>query len=93
VNVARASLKNEEILSDFSASYRVNAVLTNKLSKEHQSCQDGKSGRGGFEDSSYSNVYNGYRGFPERLTEIQEHPSVSWKDAGLPIKTSLNSLQ
>jgi rhodanese-related sulfurtransferase len=54
---------------------------------------DGKSGRGGFEGTSYSNVYNGYRGFPERLTEIQEHPSVSWKDAGLPIKTSANPLQ
>ena len=53
---------------------------------------DGKSGRGGFEGTSYSNVYNGYRGFPKRLTEIQEHPSVSWKDAGLPIKTSVNPL-
>ena len=51
---------------------------------------DGKSGRGGFEGSSYSNAYNGYRGFPERLTEIQEHPSVSWKDTGLPMKTSVN---
>jgi rhodanese-related sulfurtransferase len=50
---------------------------------------DGKSGNGGFEGNSYSNVYNGYRGFPERLTEIQEHPSVSWKDAGLPMKTGL----
>jgi rhodanese-related sulfurtransferase len=53
---------------------------------------DGKSGRGGFEGTSYSNVYNGYRGFPERLTEIQENPSVSWKDTGLPIKTSVNPL-
>ena len=53
---------------------------------------DEKSGRGGFEGTSYSNVYNGYRGFPQRLTEIQEHPSVSWKDTGLPIKTSLNPL-
>jgi len=53
---------------------------------------DGKSGRGGFEGTSYSNVYNGYRGFPERLTEIQENPSVSWKDAGLPIKTNVNPL-
>lgn len=51
---------------------------------------DGKSGRGGFEGSSYSDAYNGYRGFPERLTEIQEHPSVSWKDTGLPMKTSIN---
>ena len=53
---------------------------------------DGKSGRGGFEGTSYSNVYNGYRGFPERMTEIQEHPSVSWKDAGLPMKTGVNPL-
>jgi rhodanese-related sulfurtransferase len=53
---------------------------------------DGKSGRGGFEGTSYSNVYNGYRGFPERLTEIQDNPSVSWKDTGLPIKTSVNPL-
>jgi hypothetical protein len=53
---------------------------------------DGKSGRGGFEGSSYSDAYNGYRGFPERLTEIQEHPSVSWKDTGLPMKTSVNPL-
>ncbi|MCP3871768.1 MAG: hypothetical protein GY699_01225 [Desulfobacteraceae bacterium] len=53
---------------------------------------DDKSGRGGFEGTSYSNVYNGYRGFPNRLTETQEHPSVSWKDAGLPIKTSINPL-
>jgi rhodanese-related sulfurtransferase len=53
---------------------------------------DGKSGRGGFEGTSYSNVYNGYRGFPERLTELQEHSSVSWKDTGLPMKTSVNPL-
>lgn len=53
---------------------------------------DGESGYGGFEGNSYSNVYNGYRGFPERLTETQEHSSVSWKDAGLPIKTSVNPL-
>ena len=46
-------------------------------------------GVGGFEGTSYSNVYNGYRGFPRRLTEIQEDPSVSWKDAGLPMKTSI----
>ncbi len=53
---------------------------------------DGKSGRGGFEGTSYNNVYNGYRGFPGRFTEIQDHPSVSWKDTGLPIKTSVNPL-
>jgi rhodanese-related sulfurtransferase len=52
----------------------------------------GKSGRGGFEGTSYSNVYNGYRGYPGRFTRIQEHPSVSWKDAGLPVKTSVSPL-
>jgi rhodanese-related sulfurtransferase len=47
---------------------------------------DGKSGRGGFEGTTYGNVYNGYRGFPDRVTFFQEHESVAWKDAGLPIK-------
>jgi hypothetical protein len=46
---------------------------------------DGKSGRGGMEGSTYGNVFNGYRGFPERFTFSQEHESVSWKDTGLPI--------
>jgi rhodanese-related sulfurtransferase len=54
---------------------------------------DGENGRGGFEGTSYNNVYNGYRGFPERVTDIQKNPSVSWKDAGLPIKTSVNPLK
>jgi hypothetical protein len=53
---------------------------------------DGRSGRGGFEGNSYSNVYNGYRGFPKRLTTIQDHPPVSWKDTGLPMQTSVNPL-
>jgi len=44
---------------------------------------------GGFEGSSYSDVFNGYRGYPERETLIQSSPSVSWKDAGLPIKIGL----
>ena len=47
---------------------------------------DGKSGRGGFEGTTFSKVYNGYRGFPGRYTNNQEHPSVSWADAGLPIQ-------
>jgi len=51
---------------------------------------DGTNGMGGFQGPEYSGVYNGYQGFPERLTEIQEYPSVSWKDTGLPIKTWLN---
>lgn len=46
---------------------------------------DGKNGRGGFQGTSYSDAYNGYRGFPERKTSFQNHESVSWSDAGLPI--------
>jgi hypothetical protein len=46
---------------------------------------DGATNHGGFESSNYGNVFNGYRGFPGRLTGDQAHPSVSWKDAGLPI--------
>ena len=46
---------------------------------------DGKNGRGGFQGTSYDDTYNGYRGFPGRKTLYQEHKSVSWSDAGLPI--------
>jgi hypothetical protein len=46
---------------------------------------DGKSCRGGFQGSSYHNAYNGYRGFPGRTTKFQDHESVSWSDAGLPV--------
>ena len=46
---------------------------------------DGTDGRGGFEGTNYSSVYNGYRGFPGRFTRKQESPSVSWADSGLPI--------
>lgn len=51
-----------------------------------------EGGAGGFEGSSYSNAYNGYRGFPGRVTKKEDLPSVSWMDAGLPIKTSMNPL-
>ncbi len=54
---------------------------------------DGKTGRGGFEGTSHSNKYNGYRGFPGRATWFQDHPSVAWKDLGLPIKIGVNPLQ
>ena len=46
---------------------------------------DGKDGRGGFQGTSYGDVYNGFRGFPGRKTSFQENESVSWSDAGLPI--------
>ena len=80
----RSGGRSEDCLGDF------NTTLFEAIYEIDQ--PDGKSGRGGFEGTSYSNVFNGYRGFPERLTEIQDHPSVSWKDAGLPIKTSVNPL-
>ncbi|MFO7692181.1 MAG: hypothetical protein R6V57_03745 [Vicinamibacterales bacterium] len=47
---------------------------------------DKTTGNGGFEGNTYNSVFNGYRGFPGRDTWTQLHPSVSWKDAGLPIK-------
>lgn len=50
----------------------------------------GGNGYGGFEGSTYGDAYNGYVGFPARLTEVQDVPSVSWKDSGLPIKTLLS---
>lgn len=51
---------------------------------------DGENGFGGFEGTSYSNAFIGHRGFPRRDTKAQLHDSVSWKDSGLPIKTSVN---
>lgn len=54
---------------------------------------DGKSGRGGFEGTTYGNAYNGYRGYPGRKTFFQPHESVAWKDLGLPIKIGVNPLQ
>ena len=49
-------------------------------------------GVGGFEGSAYGDVYNGYHGFPGRLTEVQAVPSVSWKDTGLPIKIGVSPI-
>jgi len=46
---------------------------------------DGKDGRGGFQGTSYGDAYNGFRGFPGRKTSFQDHESVSWCEAGLPI--------
>jgi rhodanese-related sulfurtransferase len=44
------------------------------------------NGNGGFESTSGSSRYLGYRGYPGRLTEgVLSTPSVSFKDAGLPI--------
>jgi rhodanese-related sulfurtransferase len=44
-------------------------------------------GVGGFSGSTYQNGYNGHIGFAGRQTDMQEHPSVSWMDSGLPIAT------
>lgn len=77
----RSGGRSENCLADF------DTTLFDGLYEIDQ--PDGKNGRGGFEGTSYGNVYNGYRGFPERLTGSQPHPSVAWKDAGLPIKTGL----
>jgi hypothetical protein len=49
----------------------------------------GVAGFGGFEGSGYGEGYNGYLGFPGRLTGVQNTPSASWKDAGLPIKINM----
>jgi rhodanese-related sulfurtransferase len=49
----------------------------------------GSGGVGGFEGSPYGEVYNGYHGFPGRMTGVQAVPSVSWKDTGLPIKIGI----
>lgn len=82
--MCRSGVRSQNCLTSFDAS------LFDAIYEIDQ--PDGKSGFGGFEGTSYSDVYNGYRGFPERLTQIQAPPSVSWKDAGLPMKTSLKPL-
>lgn len=45
----------------------------------------GVSGRGGFSGADYGKVFNGYAGFPARVTGRQEIPSASWEDSGLPV--------
>lgn len=71
--------------------------LDNPLKEE----ENGVGGRGGFQGTNYKNIYDGYRGHPERLPENDsswkttvetvtedirnEDDSVSWKDTGLPI--------
>jgi rhodanese-related sulfurtransferase len=48
---------------------------------------DTTNGRGGFEGTSYSDSFIGYRGFPGRYTaDSGLTESVSFKDRGLPIK-------
>lgn len=75
--------------------------LDNILKEE----ENGKGGRGGFQGTSYDNVYEGYRGYPARLphnrsphkvtvqtrTDRIKNPesSVSWMDTGLPVTQDL----
>lgn len=53
---------------------------------------DGANMYGGFSGSKYQGSYNGYVGFPDRLTDGQDHPSVSWSDSGLPIATTVKPI-
>ncbi len=46
---------------------------------------NGKNGKGGFQGTSYKEVFNGYRGYPGRETSQQKSNSVSWSDFGLPV--------
>ncbi|MGD9247052.1 MAG: hypothetical protein PVI60_03775 [Desulfobacteraceae bacterium] len=46
---------------------------------------NGKNGRGGFQGTSYGDIYNGYRGYPGRNMHMVDTPSASWSDAGLPV--------
>lgn len=62
--------------------------------------ENGTGGNGGFQGSSYSNKYDGYRGYPERLpsesvaTDTDEiktpNDSVSWMDIGLPVTQKID---
>ena len=49
---------------------------------------DGSNGSGGFSGPVYGSAFNGYPGFPGRLTDGRETPSVSWLDSGLPVVTT-----
>jgi rhodanese-related sulfurtransferase len=53
---------------------------------------EGNNGHGGFSGPDYGGVFNGYAGFPGRITDTQGVSSVSWKDAGLPIKRETKPL-
>ena len=53
---------------------------------------DRTNGRGGFTGSDYGKVFNGYAGFPGRLTYKQDVPSASWKDSGLPVVRATREL-
>jgi rhodanese-related sulfurtransferase len=67
-----------------------NAALFDAVYEIDDPTPGSTGGVGGFEGSPYSEVYNGYHGFPGRLTEVQAVPSVSWKDTGLPIRIGMS---
>jgi rhodanese-related sulfurtransferase len=66
-------------------------------------------GRGGVQGSSYKGLYDGYRGYPGRLSIVcvdsehkaegcsdcidDEHDSVAWMDLGLPITQKIDPLK
>ena len=50
------------------------------------------NGRGGFQGTSYSNKYNGYRGYPGRLTADDSNVAVDFMDLGLPIQIGVPPL-
>lgn len=77
----RSGGRSEACIVDFDPT-----VFKSYYEIDHPESETG--GQGGFEGTSYGNVYNGYRGFPGRSTLFQDYDSVSWKDAGLPIQTS-----
>lgn len=68
--------------------------------------ENGTGGRGGFQGTSYGGDYDGYRGYPARLSHNQSpkkvtvqtstdrirnpESSVSWMDTGLPITQDLS---
>jgi rhodanese-related sulfurtransferase len=95
-----AKFVSDELASHFKAFYEIDQAADlyfNPDRKLHL------AGLGGFQGSAYRGVYNGFSGFPGRLTTEQpvqgwkqgkpNGPSVSWKDSGLPIfipETSCN---
>jgi rhodanese-related sulfurtransferase len=47
------------------------------------------NGLGGFQGTAYKDRYNGYRGYPGRLTKTDLSTATDWMDAGLPIKIGI----
>jgi len=95
---ALATDKGVEVLIVFCRSGSRSSTCGTQIENTHQFAAvyeiddpepNSAGGVGGFEGSPYGDVYNGYHGFPGRLTEVQTVPSVSWKDTGLPIRIGM----